>query len=153
LSGGGYRAMLFHLGALWRLNEWGYLPELARVSSVSGGSIVASRLGARWSELGFDSAGVAGEFKREVSEPIRELGARTIDSRAIVVGLATPGSISRHLARAYRRHLLGTATLQDLPRDGQGPWFIINATNLQSGALWRFSRPYAGCHSLSSAGE
>ena len=25
LSGGGYRAMLFHLGALWRLNEAGYL--------------------------------------------------------------------------------------------------------------------------------
>lgn len=29
LSGGGYRAMLFHLGALWRLNEFGYLPRLA----------------------------------------------------------------------------------------------------------------------------
>jgi NTE family protein len=41
LSGGGYRAMLFHLGALWRLNELGYLPTLARISSVSGGSITA----------------------------------------------------------------------------------------------------------------
>src|SRR4030095_10893384 len=40
-SGGGYRAMLFHLGALWRLNEWGYLPKLTRISSVSGGSITA----------------------------------------------------------------------------------------------------------------
>ena len=36
LSGGGYRAMLFHLGALWRLNEFGYLPKLARISSVFG---------------------------------------------------------------------------------------------------------------------
>ena len=27
LSGGGYRAMLFHLGSLWKLNEWGYLPK------------------------------------------------------------------------------------------------------------------------------
>ena len=25
LSGGGYRAMVFHLGALWRLNELGLL--------------------------------------------------------------------------------------------------------------------------------
>ena len=25
LSGGGYRAMLFHVGALWRLNELAYL--------------------------------------------------------------------------------------------------------------------------------
>jgi hypothetical protein len=28
LSGGGYRAMLFHLGALWRLNEVGLLKSL-----------------------------------------------------------------------------------------------------------------------------
>ena len=41
LSGGGYRAMLFHVGAIWRLNELGYLPKLDRVSSVSGGSITA----------------------------------------------------------------------------------------------------------------
>lgn len=41
LSGGGYRAMLFHVGSLWRLNESGYLARLDRVSSVSGGSISA----------------------------------------------------------------------------------------------------------------
>ena len=33
LSGGGYRAMLFHVGAIWRLNEFGCLPTLERVSS------------------------------------------------------------------------------------------------------------------------
>ncbi|HEX6200387.1 MAG TPA: patatin-like phospholipase family protein, partial [Thermoanaerobaculia bacterium] len=33
------------------------------------------------------------------------------------------------------------ATLQDLP---DRPRFVINATNVQSGALWRFSKPYAG---------
>jgi predicted acylesterase/phospholipase RssA len=41
LSGGGYRAMLFHVGALWRLNEIGWLRRLFFVSSVSGGSITA----------------------------------------------------------------------------------------------------------------
>jgi predicted acylesterase/phospholipase RssA len=35
LSGGGYRAMLFHTGALIRLNELGLLKQLTRVSSVS----------------------------------------------------------------------------------------------------------------------
>src|SRR5690349_24700851 len=45
LSGGGYRAMLFHVGALWRLNELGYLTRLTRVSIVSGGSIAAAVLG------------------------------------------------------------------------------------------------------------
>ena len=45
LWGGGYRAMLFHLGALWRLNELGYLHRPDRNSSVSGGSVKAGVLG------------------------------------------------------------------------------------------------------------
>src|SRR5437762_12227289 len=52
LSGGGYRAMLFHVGALWRLTELAYLPKLARISSVSGGPITAGALGLHWSKLG-----------------------------------------------------------------------------------------------------
>ena len=35
LSSGGYRAMLFHLGALWRLNDLGLLRSLDGVASVS----------------------------------------------------------------------------------------------------------------------
>lgn len=46
LSGGGFRAMLFHLGSLWRLNELGLLQKLNRISSVSGGSLLAGRLAA-----------------------------------------------------------------------------------------------------------
>lgn len=60
LSGGGYRAMLFHVGAIWRLNELGYLPRLERVSSVSGGSITAALLGLAWARLEFDSSGSPG---------------------------------------------------------------------------------------------
>src|SRR4051794_41785177 len=41
LSGGGYRAMLFHVGVVWRLHDAGWLERLDRVSSVSGGSITA----------------------------------------------------------------------------------------------------------------
>jgi NTE family protein len=48
LSGGGYRAMPFHLGAVWRLNEFGLLRKLVRISSVSGGSITAGVLGLAW---------------------------------------------------------------------------------------------------------
>jgi len=36
LSGGGFRAMLFHLGSLIRLNELGLLTRLERIASVSG---------------------------------------------------------------------------------------------------------------------
>ena len=40
LSGGGFRATLFHIGSCWRLLELGVLPHLHCVSSVSGGSIL-----------------------------------------------------------------------------------------------------------------
>ena len=41
LSGGGYRAMIYHVGVLMRLNELGLLPRLREIASVSGGSITA----------------------------------------------------------------------------------------------------------------
>ena len=41
LSGGGFRATIFHLGALRRLNELGILSRLDAVTSVSGGSMMA----------------------------------------------------------------------------------------------------------------
>ena len=71
LSGGGYRAMLFHTGVLLRLAELGYLGtkersgkqgplgSLMRVSSVSGGSIIAGVLGLAWNYLQVDDAGIA----------------------------------------------------------------------------------------------
>src|SRR5947208_5231737 len=77
LSGGGYRAMLFHLGSLWRLNEFGLLRGLKRVSSVSGGSITAAALGARWPQLDFDAGGVARAFGAQVVEPVRALAGHT----------------------------------------------------------------------------
>lgn len=55
-----------------------------------------------------------------------------------------PGSISESIAGKYAKHLYGTATLQDLPTDAEGPRFVLNATNVQSGVLWRFSRPFMG---------
>ena len=51
LSGGGYRAMLFHVGVVWRLHDAGWLKRLDRVSSVSGGSITAGALALAWPKL------------------------------------------------------------------------------------------------------
>ena len=42
LSGGGYRAMVFHVGTLWRLNDAGMLPKIDLISSVSGGSMTVT---------------------------------------------------------------------------------------------------------------
>jgi NTE family protein len=140
LSGGGYRAMLFHVGTLLRLNDWGYLKRIDRISSVSGGSITAGVLGLKWNALTFDAAGKAVDFADKIVVPIRTLAGKTIDEGSIIGGIFTSGSIADKVAEAYRKYLFGAATLQQLPDDP--PRFVINATNVQTGALLRFSKPY-----------
>lgn len=145
LSGGGYRAMIFHLGTLWRLNELGLMKGLAKVSSVSGGSITAGMLGLRWSKLSFNAAKIATNLEEQVVNPIRSLAGTTIDRGSIIKGILLPRrSVADEVAEAYREHLFGNATLQDLPADAEGPRFVINATNVQTKVLWRFSRPFMG---------
>ena len=140
LSGGGFRAMLFHVGSLWRLNEIGYLPKLKRISSVSGGSITSAVMGMNWGKLVFDARGRATNFKDLVADPICGLADRSLDVKVIFTGILTPGSVSDKLAASYDKFLFNGKTLQDLPDDP--PRFVINATNVQSGALWRFMKPY-----------
>src|SRR5205085_2854819 len=95
LSGGGYRAMLYHVGALWRLNELGLLPTLTRVSSVSGGSIAAGVLALAWKSLAFDAATrVASNFLALVAGPLREMASTSVDAAAIVLGVLGPGTVS-----------------------------------------------------------
>lgn len=137
LSGGGYRAMVFHLGVIWRLNELALLPKLTRISSVSGGSITAGMLALKWNLLGFE-AGVGTRYVAEVVDPILNLAGKTIDAGAIVRGLLLPGSISDRIAKAYDKYLFDGATLQDIP--DEPPRFIINATSVQTGSLVRFTK-------------
>jgi NTE family protein len=145
LSGGGYRAMLYHLGSLVRLNELGLLKGLKRVSSVSGGSITAGMLGLKWTKLNFDAANVALNLFDEVIKPVMGMADHTLDLLSVAEGIINPfKSIADEIADGYRSHLYGHATLQDLPTDTQGPRFVINATNVQTRVLWRFSRPYMG---------
>lgn len=138
LSGGGYRAMLFHAGVIWRLYQLGILPKLKRISSVSGGSITAGVLATRWSAL-YGSGDPSNEFEKLVITPIRELASKTIDARAIIGGLIWFGNAGDRITDSYRKFLFGTDTLQQLPDE---PRFIFNATSVQSGVLCRFSKPY-----------
>ncbi|MFO1067849.1 MAG: patatin-like phospholipase family protein [Geminicoccaceae bacterium] len=145
LSGGGYRAMVFHLGALIRLNEAGLLAKLARVSSVSGGTITAAVLGLHWKDLVFDAGGVATNLGIVV-DAVRAMADTSVDVGAVIGGILLPGTIADRVAAKYDSVLFRGATLQDLPdgEAGRGPRFVLNATNVQSAALWRFSRPYMG---------
>jgi NTE family protein len=145
LSGGGYRAMVFHIGGLWRLNELGLLGTLRRVSSVSGGSITAAVLGMNWKALGVTATKPSTPtetFNQYVVNPLRQLASATIDEGAIFGGIFLPGTIADHVADKYDKLLFQGRTLQDLPSDDEGPRFVINATNVQSGVLMRFSKPY-----------
>jgi NTE family protein len=142
MSGGGYRAMLFHLGALIRLNEFGYLPKLTLVSSVSGGSITNGVLALAWKKLRFNNDGTATNFEELVTKPIREMASDSIDVSSILEGIF--GGVSQHVSDHYNQYLYKKATLQDLPGEGEGPRFVFNATSLQTGTLWRFTRCYMG---------
>jgi NTE family protein len=85
---------------------------------------------------------VARAFAEVVVDPIRRMAATTIDVGSVLRGVPLPGSVGGRIARSYDKVLFGGRTLQALPGPGEGPRFVINATNLQSGVLWRFSRPY-----------
>ena len=142
LSGGGYRAAVFHLGSLIRLNEAGLLPRLRTVSSVSGGSIVAAFLGLRWTQLQFGPEGRATNLHSLIIDPVLEFTGRGLDVAAVLTSAFIPGLISRRVQKRYRG-LFGKATLADLP-DRAGPDFVITACNLSTGALFRFSRRAVG---------
>src|SRR5215472_2120802 len=144
LSGGGYRAMMFHVGAMCRLNEVGLLGKLSRISSVSGGSITAGFLGLLRNQLQFQE-GKTAKFGQFV-DGMRAMADTTVDAGAVIAGILLPGSISDRVAKAYDEVLFKGAKLRDLPDDTgkKVPHFVINATNIKSAVLWRFSRPYMG---------
>jgi len=90
VSGGGFRATLFHLGAFLRLNELGYLRKLNRISSVSGGSILAGQLATRWNNLTFDERGIATNFENEVVVPLLKFCDKWLDVTTFAMGVFNP---------------------------------------------------------------
>lgn len=146
LSGGGFRAMLFHLGALWRLNDAGLLPRLKRVSSVSGGSLAAGVLAKYWAELAFDQTGRSAAFPDVVATRIMGFAEKGVDVRSVLAGAFVPGWIGHRVAALYRRRLFGDTTLGDLPDEAENPEFVFAATSLSTGALWYYSRSVVGDH-------
>src|SRR6187549_1061041 len=57
LSGGGFRATLYHLGLVRFLRDAGILPKVTHITSVSGGSIFAAHLVLNWARYnGTDKA-------------------------------------------------------------------------------------------------
>src|SRR5258707_13017357 len=91
LSGGGFRATLFHLGALRRLNELGVLSrsDFRTVASVSGGSIMSAQLADAFTHLVL-AAGQAiprDVWDREVQAPLRAFTTKDVRTGPFLRGL------------------------------------------------------------------
>ncbi|MDX1631727.1 MAG: patatin-like phospholipase family protein [Thermoanaerobaculia bacterium] len=145
LSGGGYRAALFHLGAVRRLDELGVLGRVSGISSVSGGSILAAHLACREGRWGRGDT-VFPDFEAEVAAPFRRFTRRNIRTPAILRRLAPwrwhrSDAAVRGLERSYDRHLTGGRRLSELPA---WPRFVFCATDLVFGVNWVFERTKVG---------
>ena len=147
LSGGGYRASLFHLGVTRRLHELGALQATTRLSSVSGGSILAGYLAHRMLERGgtrlsFD------DWEAEVSAPFRKLVRKDIRTGLLVRHIAWnwiwPAPRASGLERALRKRF-GARRLVELPAE-DGIEFIFLATNIETGTPFRFTAEKIGTH-------
>ena len=146
LSGGGFRATLFHLGALRRLNETGVLAKLDTISSVSGGSIMAAMLATRapWPVTAPIPADV---WERDVAAPTRRFVTQNLRTPAMIGRLLQPWNTSagvRGLLAGYRKHL-SSAKLASLP---ERPRFVFCATDLCYGVNFVFERARVGDYRL-----
>lgn len=144
LSGGGYRAALFHLGALRRLNEVGVLSRVTTVTSVSGGSILAGHLaaviGEEWPIGGAPYASWA-----ELERRFRSFCSKNIRTMPLLVGALPWNWLNsaapvRELIKRYRADL-NPGLLSDLP---ERPRYVFCATDLTYGVNWIFSRERIG---------
>jgi NTE family protein len=145
LSGGGFRATLFHLGALRRLNELGLIGQLRTVTSVSGGSIAAAHLATVLARRPEPPSGPIPDWETLVARPLRAYTAHDRRTGPIATRLLpwnwfrTSAGVEA-LARGYARHLTRLA-LRDLP---VRPNFVFCATDMAYGVNWTFERGRMG---------
>ncbi len=143
LSGGGFRASLFHLGALRRLHELGVLQRVRTISSVSGGSIFSAFLADRLAKK--QTPGIAiSDWSKEISAPLRSFCSCDLRTLPFLVHLpwnwVWPQPRVWHLEWCYQRRLT-QLRLGDVPHT---PEFIFCATDLTFGVNWEFRRERAG---------
>src|SRR5262245_7489253 len=147
LSGGGFRASLYHLGLVRFLRDANILPNITHITSVSGGSILAAHLVLNWGRYN----GSASEFEAAANELLSfvRLDVRNRIIRRFPLGFAVRwprrllGFPNRKLTRTglleahYEKYLYGDTSLFELP---ESPQLHILTTNLSEGCLCSFNR-------------
>jgi NTE family protein len=142
LSGGGFRAALFHLGALRRLNELGILSSIDTISSVSGGSIIAAHLAHCIRSWPAPGAAISSSYwEEDVAKPFRVLVTRNLRTgpllrRPLPWNWRHDTATVEALEKGYKRHLT-TLKLGELP---DHPNFVFCATDMTFGVNWLFEK-------------
>jgi predicted acylesterase/phospholipase RssA len=147
LSGGGFRATLFHLGVVRFLRDAGALRDVTDITAVSGGSILAAHLVLNWDQYIGDEqrfAEAAAQIVKFVQFDVRNHIVRRLPMLYVFGGLAKlmPGrprvlTANAILERYYSQFLYGDRCLYELP---ERPSLHILATNVSNGGLSVFSR-------------
>jgi NTE family protein len=136
LSGGGFRATVFHLGVLARLAEQNLLEQVSILSTVSGGSLAAGLIYAKNHFVWPTSP----QYIQQVFPGARELiTTDDLQSEMIWRALRSPLNIfkakANYLSELLQRRWGITAQLCALP---EHPYWLINATTYETGKNWRF---------------
>lgn len=140
LSGGGFRATLFHLGAVRRLNELAILPQITTISSVSGGSIIAAHLA---NAIAWPIAEPVADFETRIAQPLRKFTRQDIRTRAVLKGLLPFLSSVELLASRYED--LTKQKVAELPL---APRFIFCSTDMAYGVNFIFERERMGDYQI-----
>ena len=98
LSGGGSRAMAFHLGCLRALNDFGLLDRIGVLSTISGGSLIGAY-------FAYSSDKSFAEFDSDISHFLRK-GFH----RSIALELIKPGNLIRYGACFCKSKMTGLLT-------------------------------------------
>jgi predicted acylesterase/phospholipase RssA len=144
LSGGGFRATLFHLGLIRFLRDAGLLSSITQLASVSGGSVMAAHLIYRWSE--YTSSDDA-TFEKAASEVIaftqQDVRGKIVRRLPLLVlaGLIPKVKLGRtDLLEHFYDQFYDYTTLHELRvRNPDAPALHILTTNLSSGQLCSFT--------------
>ena len=147
LSGGGFRATLYHLGVVRFLRDAGQLQNVTDIAAVSGGTILAAHLVLNWDRYNGDDdrfSEAASEIVRFVKYDVRNRIVRRLPLQYPLRMLAklsrsparnlTPNAI---LERCYSKLLYGERCLYELPEQ---PMLHILTTNVSNGGLSVFNR-------------
>ena len=146
LSGGGFRATLFHLGVVRFLYEANLLHQVRFISGVSGGAILAAHVGLKWDQY----VGDANSFAAAANEVVRftQSDVRNRILRRWLVGwlLLVPRvffkwSRTGLLKREYY-NLYGHSCLKEFPLvyAGDRPRVVLQCASLTTGQPCAFGR-------------